>query len=796
MPVTHPLENANTVRAVLEAEDIAVRSGQRLNSVHLLLAFFTFQNRAQILLGESGLHEDSLLQNFEVLGDEPARMVERIRQRARELARGAASKEIDCLHLLIALTRFRACFAYEVLTRSGVALASLRNVAVSYVTGNMPRRYQAIPREPWSPAVVQVQTQVQARAREEVDEFSSLPQAQLAAEPTPRERAPDPRPRKSGTRLEDIAPTLARIGTDLTALARAGELDPVVGRERELERLIDILGKRRSNNPILIGPPGVGKTAIVEGLAVCIAEGQDLGRQDPVLVSLDTGSLLAGTGLRGAFSEKMLAIKTEVGAAKGRIIVFIDELHTLIGAGQSGDSAQDAANELKAALARGEFPCVGATTLDEFKRHVEKDAALERRFDPIYVEEPSCDDAILIMEGAVEPYRKHHGVDYSLDALHAAVNLSHRFVPDRRLPDKAFAVIDLAGSRARRRGSERVERLDVAQIVHEWSGVPLERLADADAERLNQAETILGEHLVGHRHVVAAVSRTLRRGFAGFNRRRPIGSFLFLGPSGVGKTELVKVIAEFLFGNRDRVVRLDMSELSEQHSVARLIGAQPGYVGYERGGQLTEALRRRPFQVVLFDEIEKAHPDVLNILLQILDEGTLTDSAGQKVSFTSTVVVLTSNLGAGEWKSGGGVGFAKSDGQGQARRVLDAAKAALPPELWGRIEEPLVFSPLARDELQRIADLQLQDSSRSLFGEREITLRWDETVTAFLLGHGGYSPAAGARGMRQCIQEYIEAPVAESVLRGELCAGDVAVLSIIDGAVRVCGLDSIAAASL
>jgi ATP-dependent Clp protease ATP-binding subunit ClpC len=784
----------------MEAEDIAKQAGHTLSSAHLLLALFTFPNRAQALLAERSVDEEQILDAIRVIEDEPRRTVARMRERAREIAGGSTSSEVDCLHLLIAMTRFRDAFAYRLLQRTGTSLTALRNIAVSYVTGNMPRRFRtlgsarggddelATPRRTRvaAPRVVEIEPVAESAEPEgEADEFDALAAAvEAAAENAPIvEVHPAARGRggqgPSGPQgLEEIAPTLAACAIDLTDRARHGLLDFAIGRDREIEALIDILGKRRANNPVLVGPPGVGKTAIAEGLAVKIARGDDdvAHFEDRIIVSLDTGSLVAGTSLRGAFSERIGAIKSEVAAAGGRIIVFIDELHTLIGAGTSGEGSQDAANELKAALARGEFPCVGATTHEEFKKYVEKDAALERRFTPIFVEEPSPDEAILILEGAISPYAQHHKVDFTLDAVHAAVQLSHRFITERHLPDKAFAVVDLAGSRARRRGDDRVERIDVARVVNEWTGVPLERLAEADADRFNRAEAIIGEKLIGHPDVVASVCRAIRRGFAGFAGKRPIASFLFLGPTGVGKTELVKVLADFLFGNRDAVIQIDMSELAEQHSVARLIGAQPGYVGFEEGGQLTERLRRRPFQVVLFDEIEKAHPDVLNLLLQVLDEGQLTDSRGKHVSFANAVVVLTSNLGSERaGQSGRSIGFSGGGSPAaEADGVLEAARAQLAPELWGRLDERLVFAPLSRAQVRAIAKLQLSESARALFGEREVTMEWGDAALDYLLDNGGYSPETGARGMRQTIQRWIEAPLAEEILAGKLTSGDVA----------------------
>ena len=574
---------------------------------------------------------------------------------------------------------------------------------------------------------------------------------------------------------------------DLCQKAKDGDLDIVFGRDSELQSLIDILGKRRSNNPILIGPPGVGKTAIVEGLAVLIARGNEEVQHfaDKRLFALDTGALVAGTSLRGAFSERMQAIKKEVKDAGGSIIVFIDEIHTLMGAGSSGESAQDAANELKTALARGDFPCIGATTIDEFKKHVEKDPALERRFTPISVDEPSPDEAILILEGGVAPYAEHHRVDYHLDAIHAAVRLTHQFVSERKLPDKAFAALDLAGSRARRRGRDLVDLLEVAKVVHEWTQVPLERLADVDADRFANAEETLGRTFIGHKSVITSVTKALKRGFAGFATHRPIGSFLFLGPTGVGKTELVKVLAEFLFGRKDAVVRLDMSEYTEKHSIARLVGAQPGYVGHDQGGLLTEALRKRPFQIVLFDEIEKGHPDVLNLLLQILDEGHLTDSKGRTVSFSNAVVVLTSNLGADALKRSTtptiGFGTPTEDSfKTDASVVLERAREQILPELWGRLDERQVFLPLSRHELIEVTELQLRAMRRTLYAEKQMEVCWSEEVCGWVLDKAN-PDETGARGIRQIVQNDVEARLADEIINGDLTIGDTARLDVEDG---------------
>src|SRR5262249_844499 len=440
-------------------------------------------------------------------------------------------------------------------------------------------------------------------------------------------------------------PLLAQLGRHLTALAREGGLDPVGGRAREMEEVLDVLGKRRTNNPCLVGEPGVGKTAVVEGVAQRLLSAPgELGKK--VVVELSTADLLAGTSLRGSLSERLNGLKDEMRRAGGRVVVFLDEIHTLVGAGSTGEGAQDAANELKGALARGEFPCIGATTHDEFRRFIQADPALERRFTAVVVREPTVPETVEILSGLLARYEEHHHVRYARAAVEASASLAARYVTDKQNPDKAVSLLDLAGSRCARAGRDRVEVKDVAEVVARIAGLPVERLLTNDAARLLRLEEELGARVVGHTATVERVAKVLRRNYAGFASRRPLGSFLFLGPTGVGKTELARALADVLFGTRDALIRLDMSELSESHATSRLIGAPAGYVGYQDGGQLTEAVRRRPSAVVLLDEVEKAHRDVLMLLLQLLEEGRLTDGKGRQVDFSSTVVVLTSNLGA------------------------------------------------------------------------------------------------------------------------------------------------------
>jgi|GEM_PF-77944 len=584
---------------------------------------------------------------------------------------------------------------------------------------------------------------------------------------------------------KDQYPNLVKFGRNITAQAARGRVDRVVGRDAEILQLIDVLGKRRSNNPVLLGEAGVGKTAIVEGLSrefVKLAQdGNRLGKR--AIIELELGRILSGTHLRGSFSERLIGIKDEVEAAGGDVIVFLDELHSWMNAGGAGDGT-DAAGELKTALARGRFPCIGATTHDEFRKFVESDPAFVRRFELVFVDEPDIDTARHIADGIRGHYEKHHGVRYDDAALDAAVRLSHRYIYQRRLPDKAIGVMDLAGSRAARTGESLVGRELVAEIVAEMAGIPPGRLSQTDRQRFLDMETHLHDGVIGHREVISTLSELIRRNYAGFRGRRPIGSLLFLGPTGVGKTELVKVLADFLFHDRDAVVRLDMSEFMEAHSVSRMLGAPPGYVGHEQGGQLTEAVRRRPYQIVLLDEIEKAHPDVLNILLQLFDEGHLTDGRGRHVNFSNTVIIMTSNLGAEVFSeqnaraSRGRIGFG---GEGAASKkdtsmkmtddALGVARGHFRPELWNRIDEKLVFLPLERAEIVSIAKLQLQDSKNRLFDESGITLEFSPTVIDFLIDHGGFDPELGARPMRQTIQRLIEGAVARLILSGEVTRG-------------------------
>lgn len=625
--------------------------------------------------------------------------------------------------------------------------------------------------------------------------------------------------------------TLNQFGRDLTELAKIGKLDPVIGRENEIERVIQVLSRRTKNNPVLIGEPGVGKTAIAEGLAQMIVKGDvpEILKQKRV-VTLDLGAMVAGSKYRGEFEERLKKVMEEI-RNSGDVILFIDELHTLIGAG-AAEGAIDAANILKPALARGELQCIGATTLDEYRKHVEKDAALERRFQPITVGEPTVDETRLILKGLRDRYEAHHRVKISDEAIEAAVQLSNRYITDRFLPDKAIDLIDEAASRVRLRNTitppdlkeleNRMNQLqqekeaaikneefekaaglrdeeqkirqqlddlandwknkrskleptvgeeEIAQVVSGWTGIPVTKLQQEEAEKLLKLEEVLHQRVIGQNEAVESVARAVRRARAGLkDPKRPIGSFIFLGPTGVGKTELAKALAEALFGDENAMVRIDMSEYMERHTVSRLVGAPPGYVGYDEGGQLTEQVRRKPYAVILLDEIEKAHPEVFNILLQVLEDGRLTDAQGRRVDFKNTVVIMTSNVGANLIERSTGIGFQAASDTGlvdnyekMKEKVLDELKRTFRPEFLNRIDEIIVFHALNREEIKAIVDLMVQPVTRQLM-EKGITLELSEEARE-LLAKDGFDPNFGARPLRRAVQRLIENPLSEELLK-------------------------------
>jgi ATP-dependent Clp protease ATP-binding subunit ClpC len=778
---------------VLRLAEQAARGMRHLyvGTEHLLLGLMQEESGAAKVLRQMGLQENRVRQVILRLNPEERRSsishpqltedTKRVIQRAVEEARRRGDPKVDTEHLLIALTREGDAMAVSVLRRLGVNTDRLREEAVR-----------------------------------------SLEQRPVpVVRPRTRQR-PAPHP------------MMSRLGVDLTTLAEEGKLDPVIGRQAEIERVIQVLARRTKNNPALIGEPGVGKTAIVEGLAQRIVAGEVPAiLLDKRVFQLDVGALVAGTIYRGQFEERLKRVIEEL--KKSGMILFIDEMHVLVGAG-AGGSALDAANILKPALARGELQCIGATTMDEYRRYIESDAALERRFQPIIVREPTVEETVEILRGLAHLYEDHHHVHFTDDALVTAARLSARYISDRYLPDKAIDVIDEAASRVRIYKSpeavrlrescarlreleeqmeaavraqrfeearrvrlhiqhleQEIERLregedgpwptvgpeDVAEVVSIWTGVPMAQLAAEQSQRLLQMEEELSQRIVGQDEAIQTLARALRRAYAGLkDPRRPIGSFFFLGPTGVGKTELTKALAAFLFGTEDALIRLDMSEFMERHTVARLVGAPPGYVGYEDAGQLTEAVRRRPFSVVVFDEVEKAHPEVFNILLQIMEEGNLSDAKGQRVDFRNTIIILTSNIGA-EAIRRGGLGFALPGDRAQeaeqeyremSQRLREELKRTFRPEFLNRVDAVIVFRPLGPEQIARIVDLELAKVAERL-AERDLRLEVSAAAREWL-AREGYSPEYGARPLRRVIQTRVEDAISEALLAGDFGLGD------------------------
>ncbi|MBQ8208876.1 MAG: ATP-dependent Clp protease ATP-binding subunit [Clostridia bacterium] len=710
-------------------------------------------------------------------------------------------------HLLLALLGESDCVAVKILAEIGVGIEELKNNIIEFL-GEMNGDNRPI--------------------REE--SMGNSPRAQ-------KER-----------KKSDIkgAPTLSNYGRDLTALAREGKIDPIIGRDKETERVIQILSRRTKNNPCLIGEPGVGKTAVVEGLAQKIVDGNvPETLKDKTIVALDIPSMIAGAKYRGEFEERLKGVMGEV-AKNPAIILFIDEIHTIIGAG-AAEGAVDAANIIKPALARGEMQVIGATTISEYRGHIEKDAALERRFQSVMVNEPTAEESILILKGLRDKYEAHHKLKITDEAIEASVTLSKRYIPDRFLPDKAIDLIDEAASRirisaftsppdlkdaeeklkaishekeeaigaqnferaAKLRDEEKklrkeyenkrsewqknndthshaVEESDIADIVTQWTGIPVSRLMEEESDKLMKLEEILRGKVIGQDRAIESISKAIRRGRIGLkNPNRPIGSFIFIGPTGVGKTELTKALADVMFGDPNAMVRLDMSEYMEKHSVSKLIGSPPGYVGFEEGGQLTEKIRRKPYSVVLFDEIEKAHPDVFNIMLQVLEDGILTDSQGRKVDFKNTIIIMTSNAGASNTQSSARqLGFVTSDaGENEKKQqdetIMNALKATFRPEFLNRVDDIIIFSKLTHENICKIAELMLGEVAKRV-KDIGIELTFDNSVTE-VVAKEGFDPVYGARPLRRAIVRMVEDTFSTEMLEGKIKAGDTVIAKAEDG---------------
>jgi ATP-dependent Clp protease ATP-binding subunit ClpC len=750
---------------------------------------------------------------------------------AEEAARRMHHLHVGTEHLLLGLIQEADGGAAQVLRRLGLEEDEIRRFILQLGSDERPSSSARLGLADMTKRVIELAVE---EARQRGDPKVDTEHILIALSRQRRGIAADIL-RHMGIKGDELRPLVDRLAVDLTALAGEGKLDPVIGRETEIERVIQILARRTKNNPALIGEPGVGKTAIVEGLAQRIVAGDAPSvLLDKRVLQLDVGSLVAGTMYRGQFEERLKKVLDEL--KRSNSILFIDEMHMLVGAGSAGSSV-DAANILKPALARGELQCIGATTVDEYRRHVESDAALERRFQPILVEEPVIEETIEILRGLVPLYEGHHRLRISDEALVAAARLSARYISDRYLPDKAIDLVDEAASRVRmykapeavrlrevhaelrevqrqaaaasreerqkdaRELEERAQALerqietlreewdededllvgpdDVAEVVAMWTGIPLAQLAQEETERLLRTEEELQKRIVGQDEAIGIVARAVRRARAGLkDPRRPIGSFIFLGPTGVGKTELTKALAAFLFGSEEALIQLDMSEFMERHTTARLVGAPPGYVGYEDAGQLTEAVRRRPFSIVVFDEVEKAHPEVFNVLLQIMEEGSLSDAKGRRVDFRNAIIVMTSNIGA-EAIRRGGLGYALPSSQAQeaeqeykemSQRLREELKRTFRPEFLNRVDAIVVFRPLGPEQIAQIVTLELAKVADRL-AEQELELEVSQAAREFL-AREGYSSEYGARPLRRVIQNRVEDALSDAVLAGSLAPGD------------------------
>ncbi|MBP3616706.1 MAG: ATP-dependent Clp protease ATP-binding subunit [Lachnospiraceae bacterium] len=792
---------------------------------------------------------------------------ERVLQYAKQAAEHLSHGYIGSEHLLMALLR-ENCIAREVLQANGIRSEKLDELIAQLITpekgdrrkkiGNTPRltrileqaevqaghyKSEKIGTEHLLLAILQEEDCIAVRLLNTLGiqvqkiYFTTLEAMGLDASRAKAEYATG----KSRTQKAEGGSLLEKFSKDMTEAARNGKLDPVVGREEEIGRLIRILSRRTKNNPCLVGEPGVGKTAVVEGLARRIAEGNvpDCMKQKRVL-SLDLSAMVAGTKYRGEFEERIKRVMDEA-ISDGNVLIFIDELHTIIGAG-GAEGALDASNIMKPALARDEFQVIGATTREEYRKHIEKDAALERRFQPVVVEEPSIEEAEAILSGLKAVYEAHHGIVISDAAIKAAVKLSERYINDRFLPDKAIDVLDEAASKLRLSGlsfntaeqekKKQLEQLEaekerlllsgdaegaiavaakqkrlrarlengtateqerpvlyedmIADVISAWTKVPLAKLCEAESERLLKLPEVLRKRVIGQEDAVTAVAKAIRRARVGLqNPQRPIGSFLFLGPTGVGKTELSKALAEAVFGKEDALIRVDMSEYMEKHSVSKMIGSPPGYVGHDEGGQLSEKIRRNPYSVVLFDELEKAHPDVFNILLQVLEDGHITDAQGRKVSFKNTIIIMTSNTGAQRIMEPKNLGFistadASADYERMRAAVMEEVKHNFKPEFLNRIDETIVFKTLGTEALKEIANLQIAEVVKRCKEQLSITLKPEPSVAEFIVKKGS-DEKYGARPIRRAVQIHMEDLIAEEILSGKVAEGDTAVLTLQEG---------------
>lgn len=831
-------DSKNVQRIKQEAYNVATQTGGEIGSEHLLAGIVVIDGSiANNLLRLHGVTLPRIQNCFHAvsLKTEPyySARTKRILENAQIFAAESGENVVGSEHLLAAIINERDCIGYAILSNTADNISLLEKELIDILneekrnnSGYFEVRNSSenlgVDGADVGQAIENVNKRMRGFGIEDDNAIKRISKNETQ--------------NQAGTVKE-----LEGFGSDLTQKARENKLDPVIGRDKEIERIIQILCRRTKNNPVLIGEPGVGKSAVSEGLALAIVNDQvpDALKGKKVF-SLDMAGIVAGTKYRGEFEERF---KTALEAVRraGDIILFIDEIHTIVNAG-GAEGAVDAANILKPMLARGEIQTIGATTIDEYRKYIEKDAALERRFQPIIVEQPSVDDTVLILKGLRDKYEAHHKVTITDEAIEAAANLSDRYITDRFLPDKAIDLVDEAASRKRifaftlpddiKKAEEKLNSLnydikeashneqfekaeklkaerdklkkivdegresydkekasaklsigedDIAEIVADWTGIPVSKLTEAESKRLMRLEETLHKRVIGQNEAISAVARAIKRARAGIaDPKRPIGSFIFLGPTGVGKTELSKALAEAMFGDENLMIRVDMSEYMEKSNVSKLIGSAPGYVGFDEGGQLTEKVRRKPYSVVLFDEIEKAHPDVFNMLLQILEDGRLTDSHGRTVSFKNTIIIMTSNVGAGELNRTQRLGFGSDDEYDDVRdRQINALKEVMKPEFINRIDEIVVFAPLEKQDVEKIADIMLKNLEKRL-EEHGITLEIDKEAKAYLVDKG-YDKEYGARPMRRTIQRRVEDKLSEEILLGNVKENSVVKISLKDG---------------
>ncbi len=829
------------VRSIRAQADIVARaSGRTTNSVHYLVAMFVVECKARDVLVETRVDDQVVLDTYERMPgrDETAEALAEIHRQSGRLTESAGLPETTSMVLLASLLRVRECLACRVLERAGANVPGLRSrviglvnfdqdrghtgqIAIPKLPGDARRPSQTLPMSTARPTQTAMPAVPAPRSLEPRTAGSAPTPPEVRNTPTaavekaePRQTPPivpkgvDPPPRPAAVQGQlplptpvfqlrpAEFPTLCEVGRNLTEAALQGRIDPVIGRDALIEQVIDVLLMRHANNPCLIGEAGVGKTAVAQGLAARLAGNTaqygKLGTA--VVVEITVSSLLAGTGLRGAFSERMGKLREEVSKADGQVIVFMDEVHTMMGAG-TGDGPLDAANDLKSALARGQFPLIGATTKAEYKRHIEADPAMDRRFQVIEVPEPTVPEALQILAGVATTLGRHHGVTYAHDALVSAVHLAKRFVTDRCLPDKAIATLDRAGAQAKRSGRPQVLVDDVARAVHTLTGVPMDRLLADERGRIRDLGADLQGRVLGQADAMQRIARRIQRNYAGFSGDRPVAALLFAGAAGVGKTETAKALAELLFVSQDALVRFDMSDYAEAHALSKLLGSPPGYVGHQQAGLLAVAMQKRPYRVLLFDEIDRAAPEIQNVLVQLVDNGRIQDAKGQVVDVRNSILVFTTNAAADVVASPRrrSIGFGavdaapiaapETDEAGLAAvqaAVIDRVQTALAPELWRRLDETIVFRPLDADAARAVVRRDIGQSAQRLYEARLIRYDVDERVIDLVL-EGGLDPTLGARPLRARIERLVEAFVTDNILDGVLRPGVDVRLTVRDG---------------